>query len=133
MHQRVSGRSVRGLEPHGQGPQAALGGSPEGLAALEEVLVEVEADIRLQALGESLQDLKRETGSEQTGGRVRRDVEEAAASTQVCVQGVEGFILVRIDGGGDAGSNWLDFQRNFIQLPLVFFPSSRNLSPPCLQ
>lgn len=39
-----------GLKPHGKGPQAALGGSAKRFTALEEVLVEVEADIRLQAL-----------------------------------------------------------------------------------
>lgn len=46
-----------GLEPHGQGPEATLGGSAKRLTALEEVLVEVEADICLQALWETLQDL----------------------------------------------------------------------------
>lgn len=46
-----------GLEPHRQGPQAALGGSVKRLTALQEVLVEVEADICLQALWETLQDL----------------------------------------------------------------------------
>lgn len=55
-----------GLEPHGQGPEAALGGSAKRLTALEEVLVEVEADIRLQALWETLQDLCVKHGSKQT-------------------------------------------------------------------
>lgn len=66
MHQGVPGRGVRGLEPHGQRPEAALGGPAERLTALEEVLVEVEADICLQALGETLQDLPEKHGSEQT-------------------------------------------------------------------
>lgn len=55
-----------GLEPHGQGPEAALCGPAERLTALEEVLVEVKADIRLQALWETLQDLSVKHGSEQT-------------------------------------------------------------------
>lgn len=58
MDQRVPGGRVRGLEPHGQGPEAALGGAAEHLAVVQEGLVEVEADIRLQALWETLQDLK---------------------------------------------------------------------------
>lgn len=39
-----------GFEAHGQGPQAAFGGSLERFAAVEKVPVEVEADICLQAL-----------------------------------------------------------------------------------
>lgn len=59
----VSRGRVGGLEPHGQGPEAALSGSTKRLTALEEVLVEVEADIRLQALWETLQDLSVKHGS----------------------------------------------------------------------
>lgn len=55
------------LEPHGQGPEAALGGSMKRLTALEEVLVEVKADICLQALWETLQDLSVKHRSKQTG------------------------------------------------------------------
>lgn len=55
-----------GLEPHGQGSEAALGGSVKHLTALQEVLVEVEADIRLQALWETLQDLCVKHGSRRT-------------------------------------------------------------------
>lgn len=60
-----------GLEPHGQGPEAALCGSVERLTALQEVLVEVEADIGLQALWETLQDLwvKHEAGTVTSCGR----------------------------------------------------------------
>lgn len=58
VDQRVSWRCVGGLEPHGQGPQAALGGPAKRLAALQEALVEVEADVRLQALWETLQHLR---------------------------------------------------------------------------
>lgn len=58
-----------GLESHGQGPQAALSGSSEGLTAVEQVLVEVEADICLQALWETLQHLRVKHGSEQTRAR----------------------------------------------------------------
>lgn len=66
MDQGVPGGRVGGLEPHGQGPEAALGGAAERLAALEQVLVEVEADIRLQTLWETLQDLRGKHGSKQT-------------------------------------------------------------------
>lgn len=58
MHKGVSGRGVRGLELHRQGPQAALAGSSEGLAVLEQGAVEVEADVRLQAVRESFQHLR---------------------------------------------------------------------------
>lgn len=50
VNQSVSGGSVCGFEVHGQGPQAAFGGSLEGFAVLQQVPVEVKADIRLQAL-----------------------------------------------------------------------------------
>lgn len=70
VDQSVSRGRVGGLEPHGQCPQAAFCGSSEGLAAMEQVLVEVEADICLQALGETLQHL-RETrvGADRSGVR----------------------------------------------------------------
>lgn len=55
-----------GLEPHSQGPEASLSGPAKRLAALEEVLVEVEADVRLQAFWETLQDLSVKHGSKQT-------------------------------------------------------------------
>lgn len=55
-----------GLEPHGQGPEASLSGSAKRLTALEKVLVEVEADIRLQTLWETLQDLSVKHGLKQT-------------------------------------------------------------------
>lgn len=45
---------MRGLEPHGQGPQAALSSPLECLAALEQTRVEVEADISLETLWETL-------------------------------------------------------------------------------
>lgn len=57
VHQRVTGGRVGGLEPHGQGAEAAVGGAVEGLAALQQALVEVEADVGLQALRETLQHL----------------------------------------------------------------------------
>lgn len=62
----VSRGRVGGLEPHGKGPEASLGGSTKCLTALQEVLVEVEADICLQALWETLQDLSVKHGSKQT-------------------------------------------------------------------
>lgn len=69
VDQSVSGGCVGRLEPHGQGPQAAFSGPSEGLTALEQVLVEVEADICLQALRESLQNLSVKHGSKQTRAR----------------------------------------------------------------
>lgn len=53
VDQRVSGRGMGGFEAHGQGPQAAFGGSLERFAVLKEILVEVKADICLQALGKT--------------------------------------------------------------------------------
>lgn len=58
-----------GLESHGQGPQAAFCGSSKSLTAVEQVLVEVEADVCLQALRETLQHLRGKHGSEQTRAR----------------------------------------------------------------
>lgn len=66
VDQSVSRGRVGGLESHGQGPQAAFCGSLEGLAAVEQVLVKVEANICLQALGETLQHLRGKHGSGQT-------------------------------------------------------------------
>lgn len=63
VHQRVSGRCVRRLELHGQGPQAALGGPSEGLAVLQQRAVQVQTDVSLQALGEALQHLGAGGGS----------------------------------------------------------------------
>lgn len=67
VHKGVSGRCMGGLEPHGQSTQAALRGSMERLAALEEGLVQVEADICLQALWETLQDLRVHMGQSRHG------------------------------------------------------------------
>ena len=68
MDQGVSGRSVGGLEAHGEGSQAALGGALEGLAVLQQSPVEVEADVSLQTLREALQNLGR--GREESQLRV---------------------------------------------------------------
>lgn len=57
MHQGVTRWCMGSLELHGQGPQAALASSSEGLAILEESAVEVEADIGLQAVRETFQHL----------------------------------------------------------------------------
>ena len=51
-----------GLEAHGQGPQAALGGPLEGLAVLQQDPVEVQADVRLETLWETFQDLRGRDG-----------------------------------------------------------------------
>lgn len=72
VHQRVSGRCVRRLELHGQGPQAALGGPSEGLAVLQQRAVQVQTDVSLQALGEALQHLR-------GGGGVQRGAAGAGA------------------------------------------------------
>ena len=50
VNQRVSRRGVSGFEAHGEGPQAAFGGSFERFAVLKKTIVEVKADICLQAL-----------------------------------------------------------------------------------
>lgn len=93
VDESVSGGCVGGLEPHGQGPQAAFSGSSKGLAAVEQVLVEVKADICLQALWEALQHLNMKHGSKQ------RD----------CSQGPRGSgILSRVDG----------FMLNFVADPI---------------
>ena len=42
-----------GLEAHGQRPQTALGGPLEGPAVLQQVLVQVEADVSLETLWEA--------------------------------------------------------------------------------
>lgn len=57
VDQRVSWRRVSGFEVHGQGPQAPFGGSLECFAVFKETLVEVKADICLQALWKTFQDL----------------------------------------------------------------------------
>jgi len=100
VDQRVSRGRVGGLEPHGQGPEAALGGPLEHLAALQERLVEVEADVRLQALGETLQDLRVEHGSEQT--RLLADVKQGKRRSCRSV-GVQGFIMCHLVLGGGGG------------------------------
>lgn len=73
VDQCVPGGSVGGLELHGQGPEAALGGAFEGLAILQQRPVEVEADVGLETLREALQHLCREEEVEVTeaerGGR----------------------------------------------------------------
>lgn len=62
VDQCVSRGCMGGLEPHGQGPEAAFGSSTKCLTALQKVLVEVKADICLQALWETLQDLSGKDG-----------------------------------------------------------------------
>lgn len=54
MDQSVSRRSMGGLESHGQSPQAAFVGTPKGLAVLEQAAVQMEADVSLQTLRETL-------------------------------------------------------------------------------
>jgi len=53
VDQSVSRRGMSGFEVLGQGPQAAFGGSLERFAVVKKTLVEVEADICLEALRET--------------------------------------------------------------------------------
>lgn len=70
VDESVSRGCVGGLEPHGQGPQASFSGPLKGLTAVQQVLVEVKADVCLQALWETLQHLSMETGqSKDSGGQ----------------------------------------------------------------
>lgn len=73
MDQRVTRGSVGGLELHGQGPEAALGGAFKGLAVLQQRAVQVEADVGLETLGEALQHLCRVGGR---WGEQREEEEE---------------------------------------------------------
>lgn len=84
MDQRVTGGSVGGLELHGQGPEAALGGAFEGLTVLQQCAVQVEADVGLETLGEALQHLCRGGGGGESRGRKRRrrDSEVAQKETR---------------------------------------------------
>ena len=59
MDQGVARRGVGGLKPHGQRPQTAVTGPLEGPAVLEQTAVQVEADISLQTLRETLQHLEK--------------------------------------------------------------------------
>ena len=61
MHQGVTGWGVGGLEAHGQRPQAALVGPAERLAVLQQCAVQVQTDVRLQALWKPLQNLHKRT------------------------------------------------------------------------
>lgn len=75
-----------GLELHGQGPEAALGGAFEGLAVLQQRAVQVEADVGLETLGEALQHLCRVGrgggGESRVRKRRRRDSEVAQKETR---------------------------------------------------
>lgn len=50
VDQSVSRRCVSALKTHGQGSQTAFGGSLESFAVVQQIFVEVKADICLQAL-----------------------------------------------------------------------------------
>lgn len=64
MDQGVTRRGVGGLEAHGQRPQAALVGASKRLAVLQQAAVQMEADVSLQTLRETLQHLRRNTDTE---------------------------------------------------------------------
>lgn len=66
VDQRVPRGSVGGLELHGQRPEAAFGGAFKSLAVLQQRPVQMETDVCLETLRETLQHL--ETGSEGTDG-----------------------------------------------------------------
>lgn len=70
MDQRVARGRVGGLELHGQRPEAALGGALESLAVLQQGPVQMEADIRLETLGETFQHLG--SGGERNDGKQGR-------------------------------------------------------------
>ena len=57
MVDEVPGGAVHRLELHGQCPQAAVTGQPEGRVLLEDLAVQVHADVRSHVLGADLQDL----------------------------------------------------------------------------
>lgn len=71
------------LEPHGQGAQAALGGAAESFASLQQALVEVEADVGLQALRETLQHLGVRAQSQ--GGRTEAGRERGRGGMSACI------------------------------------------------
>lgn len=54
VDQSVTWRCVGGLESHGQSPQTAFVGTSKGFAVLQQGAVQMEADVSLQALGETL-------------------------------------------------------------------------------
>ena len=116
----VSRRSMGSFEPHGQGPEAALGGSTKCLTILEEALVEVEANISLQTLWETLQDLRIKYRSNSTWvwTVVKWKCIIMFKAYSQCV-----FVCYY------RPNRWA-FQRNLGQLPLVFFPSSQNVLHP---
>lgn len=96
-----------GLEPHGQGAEAAVGGAVEGLAALQQALVEVEADVGLQALRETLQHLG-----------VRTQGQSGRTGTRWCVHmhgrerpGLESESEFLFFGGASRGSNCWESRR----------------------
>ena len=80
MDQCVTRGCVGGLELHGQRPEASLGGAFKSLTVLQQRPVQMEANIRLETLGETFQHLGR--GSEgarkqrEEGGRRDREVGE---------------------------------------------------------
>lgn len=84
MDQRVTRGSVGGLELHGQGPEAALGGAFKGLAVLQQRAVQVEADVGLETLGEALQHLCRVGGGGgESRGRKRRGRDSEVAQKEM--------------------------------------------------
>lgn len=66
MDQRVTRGCMGSLELHGQCPEAALGGAFKSLTVLQQRPVQMEADIRLEALRETFQHLGR--GEQKDGG-----------------------------------------------------------------
>lgn len=116
MDQSVSRGRVGGLESHGQGTQAAFGGSAKGLAAVEQVLVEVEADVCLQTLWETLQHLRVKHGSEQT-----RAVRRGSGSLDLC----QILLLVKLGKFPENYDTVATCVRSFISKPFSRVSSRR--------
>ena len=58
MVEEVAGRRVSHGEVHGEGAEAAVGGQPEGRVLVEDLPVEVDADVGLHVLGRKVQNLE---------------------------------------------------------------------------
>lgn len=58
MVDQVPRGTVDSLELHGQGAETAVAGQPEGRVLLENLTIEMDADIRSHVFGAYLQDLK---------------------------------------------------------------------------
>ena len=67
MVEEIAGRAVRHGEVHGEGAEAAVGGQPEGRVLVEDLPVEVDADVGLHVLGRKVQNLESAGNLNQSG------------------------------------------------------------------